>query len=98
MSDSLIPIIRQLHEAEGDRARARLLLAMPDVVLLKHAGTIGEACQRCAFQGGGEYVLRRVALMRAVRCGDGLLPAALDRDFNEFRTAFAAFASGEGEP
>jgi hypothetical protein len=94
-TDAMIPIIRQLHDADGHRARARILLVMPDTILLKHAETVDGACRRAGFQAGSEFVLRRVAMMRAVRGGDGLPPAPLARDFEEFRSAFAAFASGE---
>jgi len=93
--DSMIPVIRQLHDADGDRARARVLLSMPDTVLLKYAGTIGEACQKAGFEGGAEYVLRRVTLMRATRDRQGLIPGPLNQDFEEFRAAFAAFANAE---
>jgi hypothetical protein len=90
----MLPIIRQLHDAEGDRARARLLLAMPDVVVLKYAKTIALACETARFQGGSEFVLRRVTAMRATRTAEGLLPAHIADDFELFRTAFAAFAHG----
>ncbi|MBN9242448.1 MAG: hypothetical protein J0I98_06620 [Mesorhizobium sp.] len=94
--DAMIPIIRQLHDADGDRARACVLLVMPDSILLKFAGTIGEACQRAGFQAGAEYVLRRVTLMRATRDRQGMIPGALVLDFDTYREAFAAFANGEG--
>lgn len=90
----MIPIIRQLHDADGDRARAAILLAMPDSMMLKYAGTIGDACRRAGFPAGEEYVLRRVAAMRAVRGADGSLPPPLARDFDDFRGALAAFARG----
>lgn len=96
MSDSMIPIIRQLHDADGDQARARVLLSMSDAILLKYAGTIGAACQRAQFEPGAEYVLRRVVAMRATRGADGLLPAPIALDFEEFRMAFASFAQGGG--
>lgn len=96
MTDSMIPIIRQLHDADGDRARARVLLAMPDSVMLKFAGTVAEACRRAGFEGGSEYVIRRVALMLATRDREGSIPAPLADDFETFRIAFAAFANGEG--
>jgi hypothetical protein len=95
MINTMIPIIRQLHDADGDRARARILLVMPDSILLSYAKTVGEACARASFQAGAEYVLRRVTLMRAVRGRDGLLPKPLADDFDEYRTALAAFANSE---
>lgn len=95
MTDSMLPIIRQLHDADGDQARAIVLLAMPDTVLLKYASTVAETCKRAQFEGGAEYVLRRVVAMRAVRGRDGLLPRHIAEEFEEFRNAFAAFANGE---
>ena len=95
MTDSMLPIIRQLHDADGDQARATVLLAMPDTVLLKYAATAVEACRRAQFEGGAEFVLRRVTAMRAVRGRDGLLPRHIAEEFDEFRNAFAAFANGE---
>jgi hypothetical protein len=92
----MIPIIRQLHDADGDQARARVLLSMSDAILLKYAGTIGGACERVQFSAGAEYVLRRVVIMRATRGADGLLPAPIAGDFEEFRVAFASFARGGG--
>mgnify|MGYP001119047857 CR=1 FL=1 len=92
--DAMIPIIRQLHDADGDQARARVLLAMPDTILLKFAGEIGNTCQRSGFEPGCQYVLRRVTLMRATRGKDGLIPPPLSDDFDDFRQAFATFANG----
>jgi hypothetical protein len=97
MTDSMLPIIRQLHDADGDQARARVLLSMPDSVLLKYAGTIGDACRNARFDAGAEYVLRRVVIMRAVRGADGLLPRPIAADFDDFRTALAMFAVGRVE-
>lgn len=96
MTDSMLPIIRQLHNAEGNRQRARVLLAMPDTVILKYSGTISSACRKAGFQAGEEYVLRRVVIMRAVRGADGRLPRPVEAEFEEFREAMAAFASAEG--
>ncbi len=95
MTDSMLPIIRQLHDADGDQARAIVLLAMPDTVLLKYAATAVEACRRAQFEGGAEFVLRRVVAMRAVRGRDGLLPRHIAEEFDDFRNAFVAFANGE---
>lgn len=94
MTDSMTPLIRQLHDADGDRARARILLAMPDTLTLKYAAVLVAACERARFAGGGEFVRRRLAIMRAVRDDDGLLPAHIAEDFEGFRRAFAAFAKG----
>lgn len=92
--DSMLPIIRQMHNADGDAARARVLLAMPDVLVLKYAGTLAKACEKARFHGGAEFILRRVTAMRATRTAEGLLPAHIADDFEQFRAAFVAFANG----
>lgn len=96
MTDSMLPILRQMHEADGDRERAKLLLACPDMVLIKYCEAFDKACARAQFHAGQDYILRRLTNMRAVRGPDGNLPRGLAQDFDELRTRFAAFAnSGE---
>lgn len=92
--DTMIPIIRQLHEADGDQARARVLLAMSDTILLKYVGVVFDACQRASFEAGCEYLRCRITLMRATRGKDGLIPPPLADDFEAFRQVFATFANG----
>jgi len=91
----MLPLIRQLHDADGDRARAKLLLAMPDAIVLKYSAVLSAACEAARFAAGGEFISRRVAAMRAVRNADGDLPAHIAEDFGDFRRAFAAFAKGD---
>lgn len=98
MIDSMIPIIRQLHDADGDAARARVLLAMPDNIIMKYTATIADACEKAKFHAGAEFVLRRAVIMKAVRGKDGLLPQPIADDFDQFRVAMATFASGRVEP
>lgn len=98
MTDSMIPIIRQLHDADGDRERASVLLSMPDKILLKYSGTISQACLRAGFQAGAEFVVRRAVLMGAVRDRRGHIPQPLANEFDTFREALADFATGEGAP
>ncbi len=92
MTDNMLPILRQMHEADGDQERAKLLLACPDTILMKYASVFGEACARAQFEDGQDYILRRLTNMRAVRGPDGNLPRGLSHDFDELRTRFAAFA------
>lgn len=93
----MLPIIRQMHDADGDRERAKILLACPDLILLKFAGVLDEACQRARFAQGSEYLLSRIATMRAVRGADGLLPADRAADFDAIREKFARFAAFDPE-
>ncbi len=90
MSDTMLPIIRQLHDAPDDRARARLLLAAPDAVLAKYRDVFDAACRRAGFAAGLRFLDWRRAAWCAVRRPDGTLPP----EFEEVRVAFAAFAAG----
>jgi len=96
MTDSMTPLIRQLHDADGDRARAGILLAMPDTLVLKYSAVLADACARAQFSAGADFVGLRIGAMRAVRGDDGNLPPHIAEDLDNFRRALAAFAAGEG--
>lgn len=91
MTDTMLPIIRQMHGAPDDRARALILLQLPDAVLAKYRDAFAGACRRAAFAAGLEYLERRCARWRAVRGPDGLVH---DGEFDRLRESLAAFARG----
>lgn len=72
--DSMIPILRQMHDAETDSARARILLNVPDILLAKYREPFEQACRRARFDAGEDFILQRVVAMRAVRDDLGNLP------------------------
>jgi hypothetical protein len=90
MTDSMVPIIRQMHEAETDADRARLLLNVPDGVLAKYAGVFAAACRRAGFVGGESYVALRVSAFAAVRDDMGNLPRPLTLALKDARTELVA--------
>ncbi len=90
--DFLLPVIRQMHDAADDRARARILLQVPDTVLMKYRPVFEDACLRAGFELGRSFIDWRRASWHAVRGADG----ALGRDFCEVRAAFAEFANADG--
>lgn len=92
MTDSMLPILRQMHDAETDQERARLLLQCPDAILLKYRAAFDAACQRARFDLGVEFITWRTVTFHAVRLPDGNLPA----DDQRVLAAFAAFASRGG--
>lgn len=94
MNDSMLPILRQLHDADGDRARADTLLRMPDSVMLKYPMVIDGACRRAGFEAGMNYLSLRIALSISVRDSQGLQPAGLVAKAEQFRAAMAEFAAG----
>lgn len=91
MTDSMLPIIRQMHEADSDRARAAILLAVSDAVLMKYRHVFEAACRRAAFGAGLDFINWRRAAWHAVRGPDGLIARP---EFEQVRMAFAAFAGG----
>lgn len=91
MTDSMLPIIRQMHDAADDRVRARILLAVPDMVLLKHREVFEAACRRASFELGAQFIAWRRAGWNARRGPDGLI---LSEKFDEVRIAFARYAAG----
>lgn len=94
MTDSMLPILRQLHDADGDRSRAATLLRMPDSVMLKYHEVIDGACRRAGFEAGWNFVALRVSLCLAVRDAAGLPPADLAASCEAFRAGMAEFATG----
>jgi hypothetical protein len=80
MSDSMLPILRQLHDADGDRARADTLLRMPDSVVLKyHRGDYSTPAVAAASRLASAFVELRVSLCLAVRDAAGRAPADLSK-------------------
>ena len=88
MSDTMLPIVRQMHDAEGDKARARILLSVSDAVLMKYREAFEAACRRASFDAGLRFIDVRRAEWCAVRGADGSLPA----HFATARAAFVVFA------
>ena len=92
MTDTMLPMLRQLHDADGDQARADILLRMPDSVMLKYHEVIHAACRRAGFEAGSNYLALRVSLSLAVRDAAGMLPADLMVSEEQYRRALAEFA------
>ncbi|MBZ9986080.1 hypothetical protein LB572_03100 [Mesorhizobium sp. BH1-1-5] len=91
MSNKL-PIIDQLHNADGDRARADVLLRCPDAVVLKYEKVFLHACRD--FPAGELFVLQRTNAMHMVRSAAGGLPAAIALELETLRAELSAYAAG----
>jgi len=91
-TDSLLPIIRRMHDAETDRERAAVLLEVPDRILAKYRPVFEQACVRARFDLGLEYIAIRKAEWCATRGPDGRHKSSI---FEDARKNFAAFAKGE---
>ncbi|NUR12336.1 MAG: hypothetical protein HOQ20_10915 [Bradyrhizobium sp.] len=91
MSNKL-PIVEQMHNADGDRARADVLLRCPDAVLLKYETVFLNACRH--FPAGELFVLQRSNAMRMVRSAAGGLPGSIALELETLRAELAAYAAG----
>lgn len=89
MTDSMLPIIRQMHDAETDQERARLLLQCPDAILIKYRAAFEGACRSARFDAGMGFIAWRSVVWQAVRLPDGTLHPEHER----VRAKFAAFAA-----
>jgi hypothetical protein len=92
----MLPMLRQLHDADGDHARADILLRMPDSVMLKYRAAIVESCRRASFEVGLAFVDLRTSILLAVRDADGRAPADLTDIADKCRDSLAAFVRREG--
>jgi hypothetical protein len=91
MNDKL-QIIDQLQNADGDRARAAILLRCPDAILMKYDTVFLNACRH--FEAGALFVLKRTVAMRAVRSEAGALPGGMQMEIETLRAGLAAYAAG----
>ena len=96
-TDSLLPLIRQFLDAEDDRARADMLLRLPDGVLAKYRQVFDGACRRVGFEAGLGFIDLRMVAWGAVRDELGRLPAGLEIELARWREQLAAFACGGGQ-
>ncbi|WP_265518948.1 hypothetical protein [Nitratireductor luteus] len=93
MTHSMIPIIREMHDAGSDEERARVLLMVSDAVLMKYRHVFEAACRHAQFDCGLEYINVRRAAWHAVRGPDGRQRNPL---FEDARQRFATMAGTEG--
>ncbi|MBN9078537.1 MAG: hypothetical protein BGN87_00235 [Rhizobiales bacterium 65-79] len=89
MTDSMLPIIRQMHNAADDHVRALVLLSVPDSVLMKYLDVFQAVCRRAHFDLGLQFIDIRHAEWSATRGPDGRHRNPL---FDQVRDAFAAYA------
>lgn len=92
----LLHIAEELAAATDNRARAALLLRVPDGILLSYHGQLGGICARHHFEAGVSFLAYRVSALCAVRDAHGLLPGRLAGELEAWRTTMSRFAAGEG--
>ena len=92
----MLPMLRQLYDADGDQARADILLHKPKTKMLKYRAVIVECCRRASFEVGLAFVDLRTSILLAVRDADGRAPAELSGIADKCRDGLAAFARRQG--
>lgn len=95
MTDSLLPIIRQMHDAPDHAARAVVLLAVSDAMLMKYRDVFEAACTRAGFDEGVAFISFRRAGWHAIRGDDGRHKNPV---FEDARLAMVDIASAAGWP
>jgi len=95
MTDSMMPILREMHDAPDDRARADILLRVPDTILLKFSPVFEECCRKARFEAGTNFIVLRLVALRAVRDAGGNLPADTVAHLDSYRQGLAVFAAGK---
>jgi len=96
-TDTMLPILRQMHEADP-RGQAALLLMMPQAVILKHAEPLKAACRRSGLDAGIIYVDLWVAAMLATRTATGSWRFEIYQPLKTVSADLANFAAAAAPP
>lgn len=77
MSDTMLPILRAMHDAGTNAERAEILLLCPIAIMLKYRSVLESSCERHGFSAGAEYLACFYAAMHQTRHRGSLKGAAL---------------------
>lgn len=97
MTDAMEPVIRQLLEAPDHRARARVLLKLPDNLVLLCHDILAGALLAASFEAGLDFLDLRATLLRKVRDENGRVPQPLAAALEDSRRRMVRHASGTAE-
>ncbi len=92
--DTMLPMLRQMLDADGDAVRATILLSVPTRILLRWRVEFDKSCRKARFDEGADYLALLDASADATRV-DGLLPPPLAAAIEQARLVLVAVASGE---
>lgn len=87
MENTMQPLLRDLIYADDDRARAVILLAMPDNIALHYDGAICRLLHKAGFADGIAYHVARIAALLSTRGVDGQLRQNLTDQLEKGRAA-----------
>ncbi len=77
MTDTMLPILRAMHDAGTDAERAEILLTCPISIMLKYRQVLESSCERHGFDAGSEYLIYFYAAMHQTRHRGAVKGAAL---------------------
>ena len=92
---SLLPVVSQLLDATDHSARARILLRLPDAILLTGSPELGRACSAAGFELGAQYIANQVIALHAVRTPKGDLPDHVVQTMQIWRNGLLAVTGGQ---
>ena len=92
--DTMLPILRAMHDSGTDRGRAEVLLTCPIIIMIKYRHVLIDACERAGFAAGLDYLTCFDAAMHETRHRGTLKGAALSHATGVLRL----LCDGEGEP
>ncbi|MEN5277328.1 hypothetical protein ABE527_10285 [Brucella sp. TWI432] len=77
MTDTMLPILRAMHDAGTDAERAAILLTCPISIMLKYRQVLEASCAQHGFDAGSEYLTCFYAAMHETRYRGLIKGAAL---------------------
>ncbi|ASV85131.1 hypothetical protein CES85_1667 [Ochrobactrum quorumnocens] len=77
MTDTMLPILRAMHDEGTDAGRAAILLTCPISIMLKYRQVLEGSCERHGFAAGSEYLTCFYAAMHQTRYRGNVRGAAL---------------------
>ena len=67
MSDTMLPILRAMHDAGTNVERAEILLSCLISIMLKYRNVLESSCERHGFDAGSDYLTCFYAAMHETR-------------------------------
>jgi len=92
MSPDEFHVAGLIRTAASAEERARILLRVPDAIMLQMADELQRACDETQFALGRAFVDVRVATLSAMRQPDGELPAARAEESTFYRGLMRSLA------
>jgi hypothetical protein len=77
MTDSMFPMIRQMHDADTHARRAEILLECPVILMIKYRHVFLKACEVTGFQPGVDYLEQFAVALHQTRHRGNLKSAGL---------------------